>query len=152
MVVNRSRPTGVIPTLYYEDVASAIAWLCGAFGFRERFRYGPPDDTAGAQLDAGDGIVMLGRARRGQSAEWDDGLVLGPPAGITSVVVSVRVVDIDAHHERAKTFGARIVHEPETYHFGERQYSAEDLEGHRWTFSESVEDVAPETWGATVGA
>ncbi len=28
-----------------------------------------------------------------------------------------------------------------------RQYEAEDLAGHRWTFSETLADVAPEEWG-----
>jgi uncharacterized glyoxalase superfamily protein PhnB len=32
--------------------------------------------------------------------------------------------------------------------FGERQYVAQDPGGHRWTFTESVADVAPEEWGA----
>jgi hypothetical protein len=31
----------------------------------------------------------------------------------------------------------------------ERQYHAEDLGGHQWTFSESIADVAPEEWGGT---
>jgi uncharacterized glyoxalase superfamily protein PhnB len=33
--------------------------------------------------------------------------------------------------------------------FGERQYTVEDLEGHRWTFSQSIADVPFEAWGAT---
>jgi hypothetical protein len=33
------------------------------------------------------------------------------------------------------------------YPYGERQYTAEDLGGHRWTFSQSIADVAPEEWG-----
>ncbi len=31
--------------------------------------------------------------------------------------------------------------------FGERQYTAEDLAGHQWTFSETLADMAPEEWG-----
>ena len=31
--------------------------------------------------------------------------------------------------------------------FGERQYTAEDLVGHQWTFSETLADMAPEEWG-----
>jgi uncharacterized glyoxalase superfamily protein PhnB len=33
--------------------------------------------------------------------------------------------------------------------FGERLYSVEDVGGHRWTFSQSIADIAPEDWGAT---
>jgi uncharacterized glyoxalase superfamily protein PhnB len=32
---------------------------------------------------------------------------------------------------------------------GERQYAARDPEGHEWTFSETLADVAPEEWGGT---
>ena len=28
-----------------------------------------------------------------------------------------------------------------------RQYTAEDLAGHQWTFSQTLDDVAPEAWG-----
>jgi hypothetical protein len=27
------------------------------------------------------------------------------------------------------------------------KYTAEDLAGHRWSFSQSIADVAPEEWG-----
>ena len=63
--------------------------------------------------------------------------------------VTVRVEDADAHCERARANGARITQEPRTHPFGERQYNAEDLAGHSWTFSQSVADVAPEEWGGT---
>jgi uncharacterized glyoxalase superfamily protein PhnB len=36
------------------------------------------------------------------------------------------------------------------FEYGERQYAAEDPVGHRWTFSETLEDVAPEAWGGTL--
>jgi uncharacterized glyoxalase superfamily protein PhnB len=59
----------------------------------------------------------------------------------------VRVPGVDAHYARVKESGAKILGGPETYFFGERQYSVEDVGGHIWTFSQSVTDVAPETWG-----
>ena len=46
--------------------------------------------------------------------------------------------------------GARVLTEPTTHPFGERQYTAEDIGGHRWTFSQSVADVDPEAWGGVV--
>jgi uncharacterized glyoxalase superfamily protein PhnB len=63
--------------------------------------------------------------------------------------VLVRVDDADAHHERAARAGARILDLPTDYPYGERQYNAEDLGGHRWTFSQSIADVDPSSWGAT---
>jgi uncharacterized glyoxalase superfamily protein PhnB len=61
------------------------------------------------------------------------------------------VEDVDHHYKRAKEHGARIVRLPATYPYGERQYTAEDLAGHRWTFSLSIADIAPEEWGGTSG-
>jgi len=55
--------------------------------------------------------------------------------------------DARAHCERATSHGARILMEPMDFEHGERQYAAEDHMGHRWTFSETLEDVAPEAWG-----
>jgi uncharacterized glyoxalase superfamily protein PhnB len=34
--------------------------------------------------------------------------------------------------------------------YGELQYGAEDLDGHRWLFSRHARDVNPADWGATV--
>ncbi|MBI5288191.1 MAG: VOC family protein [Chloroflexi bacterium] len=151
MVLNRSRPSGIIPTLYYEDVGAAIDWLFRVFGFIERFRYGPPDRPEGAQLSAGGGAIMLSIARKGQSPAWEDSGELRPPrAGEVNVIISVQVEDIDQVFEQARHFGARIIHGPETYSFGERQFTAEDFAGYRWSFSQSVDDVAPEDWGAAV--
>ena len=53
------------------------------------------------------------------------------------------------HYARALAAGAAVAAEPATFPFGERQYSATDLAGNVWTFSQSVEDVDPSTWGAT---
>jgi len=61
--------------------------------------------------------------------------------------VHVRVADVDAHYEHARQHGARIVQPPESHFFGERQYSAVDLGGHQWTFSQSIADVNPADWG-----
>jgi len=55
--------------------------------------------------------------------------------------------DLRAHCERSRREGARIVMESTDFEYGERQYTAEDLAGHQWTFSETLADVAPEAWG-----
>jgi uncharacterized glyoxalase superfamily protein PhnB len=64
----------------------------------------------------------------------------------------VRVDDVDAHHARAGERGARILGPPADYPYGERQYTAQDPGGHRWTFSQSIADVPLEDWGATPAA
>jgi uncharacterized glyoxalase superfamily protein PhnB len=43
--------------------------------------------------------------------------------------------------------GAEVSSTPVTHPFGERQYGARDPGGHRWTFSETVDDVDPASWG-----
>jgi uncharacterized glyoxalase superfamily protein PhnB len=63
--------------------------------------------------------------------------------------VMVRVEDVNAHFERAKRSGGKIVREPTDYPYGERQYNIEDFRGHHWCFSESIADVDPTEWGGT---
>jgi uncharacterized glyoxalase superfamily protein PhnB len=137
MIKNRSAPPGtIVPWLGYPDVDRAIAWLCGAFGFTERLRTPPEPDGSihHAQLAVGHGCVVCTAASQASPG----------------VSLFVPVEDVDAHCARARQFGARIVGEPRTCEFGERQYSAEDLAGYRWTFSQSVADIDPGEWGAIV--
>lgn len=133
-MANRSVPAAtVIPVLAYEDVSTASGWLCDVFGFRERLRIG----NHRVQLLIGDGAVIL--TARTVS-----------PGSHACHSVHVRVADVDRHYEHAKQHGAKITQPPESYPFGERQYTAEDLGGHQLTFSQSIADIAPEDWGATV--
>jgi uncharacterized glyoxalase superfamily protein PhnB len=132
---NRSIPSvTVIPELAYRDVPAAARWLCGAFGFTERLRI----FDHRIQLTFGDGAIVVTE--------------LGDATTARDHAVMVRVDDVDAHCEHARAFGAEISSEPNTYPFGERQYSAHDLGGHRWTFTESVADVDPEAWGGVLVA
>jgi uncharacterized glyoxalase superfamily protein PhnB len=142
MVVNRSAPRAtVVPVLVYEDVAKAIDWLCGTFGFTERLRAaGPGGSVTHAQLAMAEGAVMLGR----QGAEFRP-----PRPNEVNQYVVVHVEDVDRHYERARQRGARVLKAPTDMPFGERQYTAEDPGGHRWTFSQSIADIAPEEWDAT---
>ena len=71
-------------------------------------------------------------------------------AGQHTQSLSVFVADVNAHYVRTKAAGAKIVEELNETAYGERQYVAEDPEGHRWLFAQHVRDVAPEEWGAVV--
>ena len=84
---------------------------------------------------------MLGR----QGAEFRP-----PRANEVSQYVTVHIEDVDKHFEHARQSGARILKSPADMPFGERQYTVEDLGGHRWTFSQSIADIVPEQWGATL--
>jgi uncharacterized glyoxalase superfamily protein PhnB len=147
MLPNRSMPEStVIPVLVYEDVPEAIEWLCDTFGFSVRWRAG----NQGAQLAVGGGAVVVSGRRILPAADSADPTVLRPPRrGVVSHSITVRVEDLDSHYAQARRGGARILRSPEDFPYGERQYSVEDLEGHHWTFSQSIADVAPEEWGAT---
>jgi uncharacterized glyoxalase superfamily protein PhnB len=53
--------------------------------------------------------------------------------------VYVLVEDIDSHADRASASGAVLLSGVEDNDaVGQRQYRAEDLEGHRWMFAESL--------------
>ena len=150
MIVNRSVPPDtIIPVLVYEDVEQASNWLCDAFGFTERLRAG----NHRAQLSFGEGAIILTEQRVGQGFDAPDAAEFRPPRrGEVNHSVLVHVEDANRHHEHARQHGARILRPPADYPYGERQYTAEDLAGHRWTFSQSIADIAPEEWGATPAA
>ena len=128
-ITNRTMPPStIIPILEYRDVDEAIRWLSTAFNFVERWRV----DNHRAQISFEGGTI-----------------VIVPPQGEAPRLQSllVRVKDIEDHCLNAKKKGVTIVQEPSDFPYGERQYTALDLDGHTWTFSQSINDVAPEAWG-----
>jgi uncharacterized glyoxalase superfamily protein PhnB len=137
----------VIPELVYEDVLEAVRWLCATFGFVERWVAGGHR----AQLAFGDCAIVVTEQRTGTgwADQPDSAEYRAPRSGPISHAVMVRVADVDAHHEHVRAAGARILHPPTDYPYGERQYEVEDLGGHLWTFSQTIADVAPEDWGGT---
>lgn len=119
--------SSIIPVLSYENVAEAIDWLCSTFGFTERWRVG----THRAQLSFGNGTIVV--AEQGQNKSKQSLLV--------------RVADVEKHYMHAKASHAKIVQVPQEFPYGEKQYTVEDIGGHIWNFSESIQDVAPESFG-----
>ena len=97
MLANRSMPSStVIPVLPYPDIIAAIDWLTGAFGFTLRLQIA----THRAQLNAGDGAVVL---------THNPSFKESSPTGYS---VMIRVDDVDAHHNRAIQYQARILSPP----------------------------------------
>ena len=137
MIANRSIPTTtVIPVLIYPDVRAAVAWLSEAFGFVERVRIG---EDHRSQMQIGPDGAMIVADVRGQQQP--------PRAGVMTHLIKVRVPDVDGHLECARRQGARVLQEPTEYEYGERECTVEDLAGHRWQFTQTLRDVAPEEWG-----
>ena len=145
----------VIPMLSYEDAAAAIDWLVEAFGFTEKLRYTEDDGTvmhAELAIDGG-GLIMLATPtpdyvspKRHRETCEQARKSFDNPYVVDGVLVEVD--DVDAHFERAREAGAAILSEPEDVDAGVRHYRVEDLEGHRWMFSQEIAVVAPEEWGA----
>jgi uncharacterized glyoxalase superfamily protein PhnB len=131
--------TDVVPFLGYEDCGAAADWLTSAFGFEEVERFGGDGAVTHVTLRSGDGLIFLGHP-----GDYVNSLHLRERVEVVARMyevpyvidgVWVAVDDADAHVERARRAGARILSEPEDTPHG-RHYRAEDLEGHRWMFSE----------------
>jgi uncharacterized glyoxalase superfamily protein PhnB len=138
----------IVPFIGYEDAAAAIEWLGRAFGFVEnrdaRYEHGGVITHAELGLDGAtvflstpEGYVSPRRVREASDLvrrAYDNAWVIDGHF--------VDVDDVDAHFERARAAGATILREPEEPPgIGQRIYSAEDLEGHRWMFGQSIGDA-----------
>jgi uncharacterized glyoxalase superfamily protein PhnB len=134
---NRSIPPAtVIPVLVYPDVRAAVDWLTKAFGFVERTRIG---ESHRAQMSIGaDGAMIVADVTSERQP---------PRANIVTHEIKVRVEDVAAQFERARAAGAKVSEPPVDREYGERECTVEDLAGHRWQFSETLRDVAPEEYG-----
>jgi PhnB protein len=128
--------------LSYEDAGAAADWLVEAFGFEEVERYDWEGRVAHVTLRLDGGVLFVGwpgadyRSPKSLAAESETvRAMLETPYVVDGVAVYVD--DVDAHCERARAAGARILSEPEDNPgVGQRQYRAEDPEGHRWMFAQ----------------
>jgi uncharacterized glyoxalase superfamily protein PhnB len=120
----------VIPELAYQDVNKAADWLVANFGFKKRLVIG--DHRVQIEIGNGGAIVAI----------QGDGV-----GTATTHAVMVRVEDADELYDRLVRSGVNVLGAPTSYPFGERQFSAEDVGGHRWTFSQTIDDVDPASWG-----
>jgi uncharacterized glyoxalase superfamily protein PhnB len=132
----------VVPMFSYEDVGRAADWIAEAFGFAETGRWSDDEGrVTHVNMELDGGMIMLGYPSPdyqspkhhaevcGQARLWQQA-----PYVVDGVCVSVD--DIDAHYGRAVAAGATILSELEdNTGIGQRQYRAEDLEGHRWMFA-----------------
>jgi uncharacterized glyoxalase superfamily protein PhnB len=153
MTPNKPVPEGwprISSALFYDDAAAAIDWLCRAFGFEVRLKIvGDGGRIEHSELSFGEGLIMVGQA--GGKTERPQRLPCASPrsqGGMNTQALLVQVDDADAHCERARAAGAKIIEEPTTFDHGEdfwadRFYRAEDLEGHQWWFSHRVRGPKP---------
>lgn len=130
---NRSIPNAaVIPELAYTDVLGAAKWLCEHFGFQERLRIA--DHRVQLNVSHGGAIIVTHR---------------DPAAGEIGAThsVLVRLEHIDEHYRKTVSKGVKILQPIKSHPYGERQYTAQDFEGHIWRFSQTLDDIDPASWG-----
>jgi MerR family transcriptional regulator, thiopeptide resistance regulator len=120
----------VIPVLTYQDIPAAHDFLVNAFGF----------NGAGVSRNA-QGQAIHGEVRAGDATIWlhrvtaEHGLNSPLAADVANSGLFVYVDNVDAHYERARAAGALIDSQPVDQPYGQREYGARDLEGHRWWFA-----------------
>lgn len=131
----------IMPSLRYDDVGRALVWLQDTFGLREHLRWSSEDGMVQhAEMRIGDGYVELAGATEDQP---------GPRTlGRTSTALVVLVDDVTEHFTHTQAANAKIVSPLSDKPWGLRQYTVEDLEGHRWEFSQQTRRVPPDEWGA----
>lgn len=139
----------IASSLFYNDANAAIDWLVRAFGFSVQLKVeGPDGRVLHSQLRYGEGLVMVGEGGPERSERF--GVPMSSPqscGGANTQMLMVYVDDAQAHCERARAAGARIVLEPAVQDYGpeywaDRCYGALDPDGHLWWFCERVRNPA----------
>ena len=141
-----ARPT-LSSALSYQNPKAALEWLEAAFGFEPSLVILAPDGSlAHSEMRLGGGLIMVG-------SEWNP-RTKSPRSvgGMNTQSVHVQLTsDIDGHCARARKAGATIEQEPEDQFYGDRTYRAFDLEGHLWTFGQTVKVMTEEEWTKASG-
>jgi len=136
-------------SLYYDDAAKAIDWLCDAFGFQIRLKVeGEGGRIEHSELEFGEGLIMVAGADKAD--KFPQVRSPGQVGGANTQNMFVYVDDVDAHCERARAGGATIRVEPKTTDYGEdywsdRSYECVDVGGHHWWFAQRLRN--PKTAG-----
>jgi len=132
----------IVPQLPYADPRAAVEFLESAFGFAERLDSRVVDKRG----VVGHTMVEYRGAGIGIGGQGGHGAVSPKEIGTPTLYLSIYVPDVDAHYERARAAGARIVVGLRDQFWGDRTYECLDLEGHRWRFHQRVREVPQEEW------
>ena len=138
MARHPSEQSNVIPTLFYNDPAAALAWLERAFGLETRLCVTDASGAvAHAEMSYGGGRITVGP---GAWIDWAKSP--NEVGGANTAAIHIMVDDVDAHCATARAAGAVITMEPADQFYGDRTYRARDPEGHNWTFGQTIRDVS----------
>ena len=137
MTAPAPRRPAFISSVIYKDNRAALKWLQKAFGFEpSEVLTDAKDNIVHAEMTHGDGVIMIGN----EFTSWARSP--GSVGGTNTQRVHVRLEKgIDEHCARARAAGAKVAMDPADQFYGDRTYSAMDLEGHHWTFSQTVKAV-----------
>jgi PhnB protein len=129
----------ITPYIYYNDVTKAAAWLSKVFGFEITLELPDPSGKiVHAELKLQDAGIMIGLA----------GELPGTisPEEASQVTQSLYVYgdSLDTHCAHSRAAGAMIRTDIREMFWGDNMYTAQDLEGHHWSFAEHMKDIAPE--------
>jgi uncharacterized glyoxalase superfamily protein PhnB len=132
-------------SVFYQDAAAAIEWLCDAFGFQVRLKIeGEKGRIEHSELVYGEALIMVGQESVNSDRPWKRRL-RSPKSlnGLSTQSIMLFVDDADAHCTHARARGAQIVEEPALHDYGEdywadRSYGVLDLEGHMWWITQRV--------------
>jgi len=139
-------------SVFYQDAAAAIDWLCNAFGFEVRLKVeGDNGRIEHSELTYGEGLIMVAQEGPQSGRPWKKAM-RSPKSlnGETTQSIMFFVDDADAHCANARRHGARIVEEPATHDYGadywsDRSYGAFDLEGHMWWITQRLRNPPART-------
>jgi PhnB protein len=128
----------LVPLLVVRDASSAIDFYARALGAREVVRY--MDKQRGtvshADLVVGESAFSMTEEARAWNSD-------APPSlGGSSVVLQLKVANVDAAFETMRAAGATVVF-PIVEFCGERMARLRDPYGHLWLLVERVEELSP---------
>lgn len=132
-------------SVFYDDAATAIDWLCEAFGFEVRLKVeGEQGRIEHSELEYGDALVMVGHIAA--LADRPNRSAFTSPKSVGGKITQASMLfvdDVDAHCAQARAAGATIFEEPALHdygadHWADRSYGAVDPEGHHWWFTQRL--------------
>jgi uncharacterized glyoxalase superfamily protein PhnB len=140
-------------SIYCDNAAAAIDWLCTAFGFEVRLKVeGDGGSIHHSELTFGEAVIMVAEAG-GQDSKGRDTTYCKSPRsldGANTQGIMFYLDDVEAHCAHARAAGAVITVEPTTSDYGEdywsdRSYQARDPEGHHWWFCQRLRSPVPKS-------
>jgi uncharacterized glyoxalase superfamily protein PhnB len=143
----REPPVGyprIAISVFYENGASAIDWLCRAFGFELRLKVeGEGGRIEYSEVTFGGGLIHVGQT----GGHAGRAFATSPRRldGANTQAVNIFVDDVDALCERARAAGGVVTSEPKTTDYGDDYWSDRscevvDPEGHHWWFIQRLRE------------